>query len=268
MTTDVQITTDDGVRLVGQRRGTKGAPRLALVHSLAMSGAFWDRVVVLLADEFDIVSYDCRGHGASDRAPGPYHIERFGDDLAAVLDGVGWENAIVAGCSMGGCVAQAFAIRHPGRVRALGLIDTTAWYGPDAPAQWRQRGSQGRDQGLASLVAFQTTRWFSDAFRAENPAIVQQLVDVFVANDPDCYAATCDMLGAADLRAGVAALHVPAAVLVGAEDYATPPAMAEALVALLPGAGLTVLPDGRHLTPVQCPDRIATLLRDLAKAAA
>lgn len=254
----------DGTGIAWRRAGTPGAAPLLLIHSLAMSAAFWDRVVPLVSDRFDIVLPDCRGHGASGRPPGPYTVEQFADDMAAVLDDAGTGCSIVAGCSMGGCVALALAIRHPARVRALGLIDTTAWYGPGAPEAWRERAGQGMRKGLASLVGFQATRWFSDGFRERQPDEVRKLVDIFIANDPACYAASCDMLGAADLRPGLPGVRVPTAVLVGAEDHATPPDMARALAENIDGATLAVVADGRHLTPVQCPEQVATLLRGLA----
>jgi 3-oxoadipate enol-lactonase len=257
-------TAADGTALSWRRAGRKGATPLLLVHSLAMAAPFWDRVIQQLGEQFDIVVPDCRGHGMSGRVPGPYSVEQFADDLATVLDAAEVERPVVAGCSMGGCVALAFAIRHAARVLALGLIDTTAWYGADAPEAWRGRAEQGLQKGLASLVGFQTTRWFSDAFRAAEPELVQQLVDIFVANEPACYAAACNMLGAADLRTGLPGITVPTAVLVGAEDYATPPDMALALATGIAGATLEIIDDGRHLTPVQCPERIATLLRGLA----
>jgi 3-oxoadipate enol-lactonase len=263
--TPFSVTTRDGATLAAWRGGRADGPTIALVHSLAMSAAFWDRVVKLLADRFQIITLDCRGHGASSRGPGPYDVAGFADDLVDVLDAAGIDRAIVAGCSMGGCVALAFAINHPDRTRALGLIDTTAWYGEDAPTAWRQRGQQGLEKGLASLTAFQTTRWFSDGFRADHPDIVQAMVEVFVANDPACYAASCDMLGSADLRAGLAGLSMPAAVIVGEEDYATPVAMAEALAGGIGGATLEVIKGGRHLTPVECPERIARFLSVLSE---
>src|SRR5438445_5977139 len=93
----------------------------------------WGEVIAQLAGAAEILVYACRGHGQSERRPGPYSVELFADDFAALLDACGWSSAIVAGCSMGGCVAQAFAAAYPERVRGLALIDTTAWYGPAAP---------------------------------------------------------------------------------------------------------------------------------------
>ncbi len=237
-----------------------GAPRLALIHSLALDGSIWNGVAEQLAGRFEILTYDCRGHGQSDRSPGEYTTGLFASDLAELFDHLGWTSAVVAGCSMGGCVAQAFAAENSSRVSALGLIDTTSWYGEDAPKKWRERAAVARSKGLAGMVDFQVTRWFSDGFRAAHPELVKNMTGIFLANDVDCYAATCVMLGDADLRPGLPSLRMPVAVIVGEEDYATPIAMSQRLQEAIRGSTLAVLPKGRHLTPVECPEEIASLL--------
>jgi 3-oxoadipate enol-lactonase len=240
-----------------------GTKRIALIHSLALDGSIWDGVVRELANDAEILTYDCRGHGKSERRAGSYTTELFARDLAELMDHVGWPAAVVAGCSMGGCVSQAFAGLHAGRVSALGLIDTTAWYGEDAPRKWLERAEMARTKGLAGMVEFQTTRWFGDNFRASHADQVRAMSDVFVANDVDCYAATCVMLGDADLRGFLPSVRVPVAVIVGEEDYATPVGMAEFLHKAIPGSTLTVLPRARHLAPAECPEQVAAQLLDL-----
>ena len=237
-----------------------GAPRIVLIHSLAMDRTFWDDVIAALAGRAEVLAYDCRGHGKSGHVAGPYTPEQFAHDLAALLDHLGWSKASVAGCSMGGCIAQAFAGLYPQRTSTLTLIDTTAWYGADAPKVWRERAAAGLEKGLASLVAFQVTRWFGDAFRAAQPARVDAATAVFLANTPACYAATCEMLGDADLRHTLPGLRMPVQIVVGEEDYATPVAMAEQLKAAMPQASLTVLAGARHLTPIERPADIAERL--------
>jgi 3-oxoadipate enol-lactonase len=176
---------------------------------------------------------------------------------------VGWTTATVASCSMGGCVAQAFAGLYPSRVSALGLIDTTAWYGEDAPENWRKRAATARSKGLEGMVEFQATRWFSDKFRTGHPELAKAMAEIFLANDVECYAATCIMLGDADLRHFLAGIRVPVAVIVGEEDYATPVDMARHLHEAIAGSTLAILPGGRHLTPVECPDQIASQISTL-----
>jgi 3-oxoadipate enol-lactonase len=254
----------DGAHLTYTHRpgSASGAPRIVLSHTLAMDRTIWAPLLAALP-EFEILTYDVRGHGESTKAPGPYAPSTFADDLAELLRGVGWHRAIVVGASMGGSISLQFAIEHPAMVAALGLVDTTAWYGTDAPSAWRDRAKKAEADGFAALIGFQQTRWFSDGFRAAHPEIVQRTNDIFVRNDVASYVATCDYLGAFDARATLAAIVAPTEVLVGADDYATPVDMAEELERSIPGAHLTIVPDVRHLTILEVPDRVADLVRTL-----
>jgi 3-oxoadipate enol-lactonase len=252
----------DGTRLVYDLHGRDdGRPRLVLIHSLGMDRFFWAPTIAALGDAAVILAYDCRGHGASDRPKQAYRIEQFADDLAELMDQVGWPAAVVAGASMGGCTTLAFAARHARRALALGLIDTTAWY--DAAGKWEERAVKAETAGLAAMVDFQVTRWFTDGFRAANPAIVKENVDRLLANDPAAFASTCRMLGACNVEAALAQMTMPAAIIVGDEDYATPVAMAETLHRGIKGSTLTVLEHARHLTPLEMPERIAAELQRL-----
>jgi 3-oxoadipate enol-lactonase len=259
-----EASARDGTRIAYTlyKQPTAGLP-VVLTHSLAMDRSFWRPVAERLAGSASVLIHDCRGHGGSDKPKDPVTVERHADDLADLMDQLGWPTALVAGASMGGCIALAFAIRHPARVSALGLVDTTAWYGPDAPKNWEQRANAALASGLASLTDFQVTRWFGDKFRADHPVVVNECVDTFLRNDVAVYAQTCRMLGACDLRAGLASIKVPTAIVVGEEDYATPPAMAEAMHKAIAGSTLTVLPGARHLTPLERPDDIALALGKL-----
>jgi 3-oxoadipate enol-lactonase len=248
----------DGTRISYTLLGDRNVRRRAvLVHSVAMDRQFWLPVAERLAPRAAVVVFDCRGHGASDKPAGPYTVELFGNDIADMLDHLGWDKSLVAGASMGGMVALAFAANHPARTAALGLIDTTAWYGPEAPKNWTDRASKAVTSGLASLLEFQTTRWFGDKFRTEHPDVLQHCIDVFLKNDVAAYTEACHMLGRADLRAALPKLTMPTAVVVGEEDYAAPPAMAEALHKGIAGSSYTLLPGARHLTPLEVPDIIA-----------
>lgn len=255
--------TSDGCDISYTIHATARKPRIALIHSLALDRSVWDGAVKALAGRAEILTYDCRGHGRSGRQAGIYTCELFARDLAELLDHLKWPSVTVAGCSMGGCIAQAFAARYPERTAGACFIDTTAWYGAEAPKQWRERAATGRTQGLGALIDFQVTRWFSDGFRAARPDAVDPLKAIFLANDIDCYQATCEMLGDADLRPLLPAIKAPVAIVVGDEDYATTVDMAKALNTAIPQSTLTVLSGARHITPVERPQDIARQLSAL-----
>ena len=245
-----------------------GKPRLALVHSLALDGSIWDAVVEALAGEMEILVYDCRGHGQSEKRTGRYTAQLFAEDLAAVMDHCGWRSTLVAGCSMGGCVALAFGGAYPERAEGLGLVDTSAWWGPTAPQDWRARAEGAAKDGLSPMVPIQLGRWFSDKFREAHPDTMQAITRVFLASDVSCYQSSCAMLGETDLREvaqSLNSLRLPVAIIVGEEDQATPLAMSRTLHELIPHSTLKIIPGGRHLTPIEFPTEVATALKDLAR---
>jgi len=256
----------DGAQIAYRLHKGTGPARILMIHALAMNGAFWGEMLPSLLEFGDVLTPDCRGHGNSTKAPGPYSVEQYADDMADLLDHVGWDNANVAGASMGGCVAQAFAGRYPGRITGLGLIDTTAGYGAAAVSAWEERGQKALAGGMAALLDFQLSRWVTPAFRDAMPPSLTQAVATFTANSPTTFIEVCRMLGRADTNAVLAGIHVPTAVVVGEEDYATPVVAAQNLAANIPGAELYILPGYRHFTVLECPGLVAEKLRHALSA--
>jgi 3-oxoadipate enol-lactonase len=257
------VTVRDGTRIGYNLYGGKeNAVRVVLVHSLAMDRHFWTPVVERLMPRASVLAIDARGHGASDKPAGPYTVPLFARDVYDVMHALDFRHALIAGASMGGCVALEFAATYADAI-AVGLIDTTAWYGETAPQDWDARATRAEAGGLPPLVEFQTTRWFSDAFRAARPDVVQQCVDTFLRNDIAAFAATGRMLGSFDGRSLMGDVKVPACVIVGEEDYAATPAMARALHAGIAGSTFTEIPAARHLTPLETPDIVARELHTL-----
>jgi len=264
----LRMQSDDGCLLAV--RQLKAAPRadapvLLLLHALAMDGSMWAAVADELPGHLHVYAMDCRGHGMSGKPRGPYTIERLARDTAMAISGLGRESVHLAGCSMGGTVAIGTAARFRRRVASLALVDTTASYGPGAPAAWNERACKAEAQGMASLVPFQSERWFSEEFRQARPEVLHASISVFLANDVAAYAASCRMLGDADERRGLANYHGPAVVMVGEHDYATPAAMAQALADALPAARLVTIPGARHYTPLERPDIVAHYLAENAQ---
>ncbi len=111
----VQSSCDsNGVKIVFETIGDRDAPDHVLaIHSLAMDRRYWRPVADRLARRgICTAALDCRGHGQSGKPSGPYSVATFAEDVRAMLDALGWQNAVVAGSSMGGSVALAFAAAH------------------------------------------------------------------------------------------------------------------------------------------------------------
>lgn len=263
-----KVDVGDGTHIHFQHyKKDSGGLCVVLLHSLAMDHRFWRLVAPEMAKKVSVICIDVRGHGASTKSSGPYSIALFAKDAMRVVKALGYTRAVVGGASMGGCISLQFAIDYPDLTAGIALIDTTAWYGPTAPKDWEGRAQKARDEGLASLVKFQTTRWFSDSFRESNEQVVQECVDAFLANDIDAYAATCGAMGNFNAQEQARNVAAPTAVIVGEEDYAAPVDMARNLHESIAGSTLTIIPAARHLTPLETPQIIIDALSGLVERA-
>lgn len=236
-----------------QRHGPPGAAPLVLLHSLGTSGAIFEAMLPALSRYFHVIVPDLRGHGLSSGTPGPYSAELLADDVLALLEGFGIEQAHLAGISIGGLIAQAAAARAPQRLASLTLIDTALRIPP--PEGWRERAALVRTEGIATIEAAALARWVTPGF-AHTPQAAG-LRAMLTRTPAEFYAAACEAIAAADFSASTAALDLPALVLVGAQDESTPPEAAAALHRAIPGSVYKIIADAAHLPVVEQPQRVA-----------
>lgn len=260
------------VRLVGTANGTitvrrqgSGDP-VVLLHPLALSGDLWEPLAATLSDEFDVLSLDLRGHGSSGWDGRPFSIEDMALDVAEVLDALDLGAVGMLGMSMGGSVAVTFAGLFPERVRSLVLADTTAWYGDNAVTAWAERARRAADVPRIEQLPFQVDRWFSPAFLESDPDEVERVTQIFLRTDSKAHAAASIAMGRLDSRRLLPSVRATTLVVVGQDDYATPPAMAGELAEGIPGATLLPLPDLRHLSLIERPELADVVRRTFAGA--
>ena len=237
--------------------GPADAPAVLMLHSLGTEARVWQEQAAALADRFRVIRPDLRGHGLSGVTPGPGSIAQFADDMRALLDALGIARAHVAGLSIGGMVAQALAVQAPGRVASLLLCDTAPAIPP--PAFWRERAAIVRANGMAAIAEAVVARWVTPDALAT--ADTDGLRAMLLRTPPEGYAAAAEAIAAADLTASTARLRLPALVLVGAQDLATPPAVARALAAAIPGAVFTEIAGAAHIPTYEQADAVTAALR-------
>ncbi|MFE7276786.1 alpha/beta fold hydrolase [Streptomyces sp. NPDC057623] len=237
---------------------------VVLLHPLAEAGELWRRWIDELTPRFRVVAPDARGHGDSVWDGTEFSVPDLAADVAALVDHLGAGPARVAALSMGGCTAVALAVRHPHLVHSLVLADTTADYGPGKETAWGERAAKAITVPREQQLAFQVDRWFSPRFLKQDPAEVERISRIFTRTDSPAHAAACRALRAYDDSARLGEITAPTLVLVGEDDYATPPAMAKALHAGIAGSRLQVLPEVRHLSLVESPQARALASEHLA----
>ncbi|MBV9217962.1 MAG: 3-oxoadipate enol-lactonase [Methylobacteriaceae bacterium] len=256
------LIQSNGISLFHDLTGPQDAPVVVFSNSLGTALEMWNDVVCALAGRYRCLRYDMRGHGRSQVLDAPARIEDFADDLAGLLSALDIKRAHVVGLSIGGMVAQAFAVRHAGMLMSLTLMATTAHMPP--PETWLERAALVRDRGPAAVVDATLGRWFTPDFSARAPHKVAAIRERILATSPIGYAVCCGAIAAMDLRPAIDAIAAPTLIMAGADDPTTPPAVAEDMRAHIKHAELIVLPQARHLFAVERADVVADhLLRFL-----
>jgi 3-oxoadipate enol-lactonase len=241
-----------------------GTPGVLALHPLALSGAIWDGAGDGAAARLGVMGLDARGHGDSPWDGKPFTVEDMADDAAAVIEATASGPVGVIGLSMGGSTALLLAARHPELVSRLVIADGSACYGPDRVAQWGERARSAEFKPREQQLEFQRDRWFGPAFRLAHPEAVSRVFDIFLRTSGAAHAAACRALGALDATGQLGLVTAPSLVVVGAEDYATPPAMARTIAAGISGAELVVLDGARHMSLVEQPSAWARIEAHLA----
>ena len=237
---------------------TDGVP-LLFINSLGSDLRIWDEVVAQLAAHHSIVRYDKRGHGLSDTPPGPYSMRDHANDLVALMDHVGIENAVLVGISVGGMIAQDLAAWHPDRVRALILCDTGAKIG--TAQSWNERIHAVEKNGMSSIAAGVLARWVTPAFSQAHPAAYRGYLNVLVNTSPTGYAATCAALRDCDLTSATQTIAKPTLVLCGDADASTTPELNQTLASLISGAQFELIENAAHLPCLEQPAEVSTRIQ-------
>jgi len=151
----------NGIELAYARHG-KGTP-LVLLHGFPLDHRIWDEVVPLLENKFDLILPDLRGFGDSTTVDTPYTMDDFASDIAGLLDQLGIQKAAIAGHSMGGYVALAFARLFPNRVTGLGLVASQTLADPPDRKEGRYKSAADVEKnGTSGVVDAMATKFTSD----------------------------------------------------------------------------------------------------------
>jgi pimeloyl-ACP methyl ester carboxylesterase len=248
----VQVGTDDGVQLEAIVAGE--GPGLVLVHGFGGAKEDFADQVDQLARDYTVVTFDHRGHGASDKPAdlSAYSFGRLEADVLQVADAAGVDRFRLLGHSMGGMVSRGVALRNRDRVDALVMMDTSPGPIPGFdPALIEVAVTVALEQGKDALKAL-----LDMAKTLDTPAHQQLLVERpgYVEFNDRKWDALSEIMWAALVRAiayqpddldAMRTLTCPVLVIVGEQDkplLAPSRAMADAI----PGASLAVVPDAGH----------------------
>ena len=238
----------DGVKIHYEVHGE--GPVILLTHGYSATAQMWKGQIETLSKDHKLVIWDMRGHGLSDSPDDPalYSEPATVADMAALLDAVGADKAIVGGLSLGGYMSLAFNRVHPERVRALLIIDTGPGFKNDQAREgWNEtsmkRAERWERDGLAALGPSPETR---TANHTSAQGLAHAARGMLTQRDSAVISSLPDV-------------KVPSIVIVGADD--TPfLAASDYMAAKIPGAKKAVIPAAGHAANIDQPEAFNTAL--------
>ena len=245
---------------------------LVLISGLGYSLWQWHKMVPFLAEHFQVITFDNRGVGQSDKPAGPYTAQMLAADTAGLLDALGIEKAIIAGHSMGGFIAQAMALDFPQKVAKL-ILCSTNFGGPHHVPVTAEAMKVLTDVTSDALTRFKNGLAVSTApdWSEKNPEMIEDWVKWRVANpiDPAPYQAQMAigfglMPEAAAFENKLPRLNVPTLILFGAHDKVVPPENASLLAEKISGSKVVILPNAGHFFPIEVAEAASRTITDFA----
>ncbi|HEY4298011.1 MAG TPA: alpha/beta fold hydrolase [Paraburkholderia sp.] len=236
-----------------------GGPWLTFIHQLGGDLSVWDQLAGYFRDDYTVLRYDVRGHGKTAVSREAFGVSDLSGDLASLLDALGAPTTHLVGMSMGGMIAQQFALDHPTRIDSLTIADSSSSTPPERRAALDQNAHSARSDGMAALVPTILNRWLTADFQAAHPEAVEPIREVLANTLPEGYAMACAALREFDVRSKLGSMRCPVLTVAGRHDSGTPPAGTQAIADAIEGAQFELL-DAAHLAPIEQAHRFAALL--------
>lgn len=255
------ITLVDDASIAYDDVGT-GLP-VVFLHAFPLNRTMWEPQIGALVAECRCISIDMRGFGESTASP-PFSMDRYADDVAAVLDALQIPRAVLVGLSMGGYVAFAMWRRHRERIRGLVFSDTRA--GADTietVGKRRELIEVAESQGSTAVANRQIAGLVGKTTRDKRPDIYDAVHRMSAEAPVEGIVGALEaMIARPDSSETCATIDVPVLVVVGDEDVSTPIADAQTLASLVAGSRLEILTQAGHVSNVERPAAFNTVVSE------
>ena len=231
--------------------GDANKPAVIFSNSLGTNYGMWQQQFNHFKNDYLVICYDTRGHGASTAPQGPYSIEQLGQDVIHLLDHLNINKATFCGISMGGLTGQWLAIHQPERFNHVIVCNTAAKIGQEQA--WLDRATLVREQGLSPIAATAASRWFTNPFIQSQATIVETLSNDLAASSAEGYANCCEALAKADLREQLKDITVPVLIVAGIQDPVTTVTDGQFMLDRIPNAQMFEI-NASHISNIECPN--------------
>ena len=260
----------NGINIAYELRGS-GAP-MVMIHGVQGDQTMFTGLAAAFAPKYRVLTFDQRGTGLSDKPDVTYTIAMIADDTAALMDHVGFANAHIVGVSMGGMIAQEFALRHPGKTRSLVLGCTT----PGGARSIRAAGTAMSAYSTREMSAEERGRALAEAaftkgYIDQHPELIPSMIEQRKSRpiDPIGFKHRMEAAQTHDVYDRLPEIRCPTLVITGKDDALIPWENSRLIAQRIHGSQLSILEPAGHCFWLEQPEKsFEVIARFFADAAA
>jgi pimeloyl-ACP methyl ester carboxylesterase len=240
---------------------TGEGPPLLMIHGLGSSSRDWEKQINPFAQKYQVVTLDLRGHGHSDKPPGPYSVRMFAEDTASLMHELNIATSHVVGISMGGMVAFELAVHFPELLRSLTVVNS---YPEMRVETFHEHLQVWRRVLFLELLGMRGTGIMLGRHLFPKPE-QRDLREIFVGrwaeNDKRAYRESFRALLNWDVEQYLGEIRCPTLVIASDQDY-MPLEEKRAYSAKIPNSELVIIEDARHAVTVERPEQFNAILKE------
>jgi pimeloyl-ACP methyl ester carboxylesterase len=236
---------------------------LILIHGVGLDHTMWNQQIDSLSDSFRVIVYDLLGHGGSEYPPGPYSLSQYVEQLSGLMDFLQIEKTHLVGFSMGGMVAQAFALTYKDKLKTLTIMNAVANRTDEQRKGILARVEEVRKHGSLPTIEPAIQRWFNPTFIQSQEKVVNQVRKRLQTNNPASYLAAYTLFATADaeLWSKLQNIETPAFIITAENDIGSNPEMSRQMHEKIKGSEIKIIPGMRHMLPVEGADIVNKEIR-------
>lgn len=244
---------------------------LVMIMGLSANIDWWDpRLIQETSKRYKTVIFDNRGAGRTDKPKVAYTIKMFADDTAGLMDALKIKRAHILGISMGGMIAQEFALNHPDKVERLVLCSTTCGASNSVQPSpqvlgllMRPREGMTEEEVVKNWIPLLFTDDFVKSNTGYMSAVTQQLLKAPIP--ADAYQRQIGAILNFDTYQRLPKIKAATLVMHGKKDILVPPENAKIIADKIPGAKLVYFENSGHALFSQEPEKVNKTLLEFLK---
>ena len=236
---------------------------LVLIHGVGLDRTMWEENIAELSKYYRVITYDLFGNGNSEHPDGAYSLSKYANQLNTLLQELNITSAHIVGFSLGGLIAKKFAILFPKKTASLIVVSAVANRNKEEREIIQKRVRKTEIEGHLSVVDDSINRWFNQEFKEQYPETVARFQKRLEQNNQKGYLASYLVYahGDQELKDQLSAILCPTLIITGGDDPRSNPKMAQFMGEQISNSKVEIIPDIRHMLPIEA----TTVFNELVK---